>query len=140
MSMSLLRKTLIGLALFNAVSAIGGGIGIIATNGLGMPLTWLAHTPFADYAVPGYILIIVVGGSAVVAAVLLFTRQQWSAIMACGAGAIMTGWILGEVVFIRQATWLQALYLLTGLAMMGLGAVLETIYYQRKQHILPLRS
>jgi hypothetical protein len=116
------RYTLVLIAVFAALSAIGGGYGVVSTNGLGMPLAWLANTPFADYTVPGLILLVVVGGSALLATVLL-TRHHLQYVMAFGAGAIMVGWIFGEVLLLRQLSWLQMVYLAVGVAMMALALV-----------------
>jgi len=45
-------RALIGISLFNAVSAIGGGIGLV-TGVLAVPTSLLRHTPFDSYVVPG---------------------------------------------------------------------------------------
>lgn len=118
------RYVLIAISGFAALSAIGGGIGIVTSNGLGMPQAWLQTTPFADYVVPGVILAIVVGGSALLATILLLMRHAWQYVAAFCAGGIMAGWIVGEVLLIQQASWLQALYLVVGLALMGLSAMI----------------
>ncbi len=124
MNNSLERYTLIAITGFAAVSAIAGGIGVVTSNGLGMPQSWLQATPFADYVVPGLILAIVVGGSALVATVLLLMRHAWQYVVTFCAGGIMVGWIVGEVFLIQQASRLQALYLVVGLALMGLSAMI----------------
>jgi hypothetical protein len=52
------RRALIALQLFVLVTAIGGGIALGAgLEGGRFPLSWLAGTPFADYAGPGLILV-----------------------------------------------------------------------------------
>jgi len=124
MNRSLERYALIVIVGFAALSAIGGGIGVVISNGLGMPQSWLQTTPFADYVVPGLILAIVVGGSALLAMILLLAHHTWQYVAAFCAGGIMTGWIVAEVLLIQQASWLQALYLVVGLALMGLSAML----------------
>ncbi len=50
-----IHMALIGIASFAALSAIGGSIGLMATNGLGIPLAYLRATPFTSYVVPGVI-------------------------------------------------------------------------------------
>ncbi len=57
------RAVLIVITLFNALSAIAGAAAILATNGMGMPLSMLAHGPFSSFTGPGLILLIAVGGT-----------------------------------------------------------------------------
>lgn len=108
---------------FAAISAIGGGIGLMLFNGMGIPLEYLRSTPFTSYVVPGLILVLVVGGSAFAALLALLVRHRWASLLAFAAGAIMTGWIIVEVLLIHQFSWLQVVYLVTGLSLMGLVVV-----------------
>lgn len=45
------QKILVGLQLFNAFSALGGGVAL-ATGTLGVPTVLLRHTPFDTFVVP----------------------------------------------------------------------------------------
>ena len=100
---------------FNALSAIGGGIGILLTDGLGMPESLLAGGPFTSFALPGLVLVIVVGGSQALAAGLLIARREsallWTAVAAVG----MLIWIYVEITIIGGGAWLQLLYFATGI-------------------------
>ena len=58
--MSTTRRTVVGLHLFNALSAVGGGIALVA-GGLGVPTVLLRHTPFESFVVPGIFLAVVIG-------------------------------------------------------------------------------
>ena len=107
------RRTLVGLHLFNALSAVGGGIALIAGD-LGVPTALLRHTPFDSFVVPGIFLGAVIGGSAAIGASALVARSRHAAAISVGAGAIMVGWILGETLLVEGFSWLQGLYLLTG--------------------------
>jgi len=111
--MSATRRTLVGLHLFNALSAVGGGIALIA-GGLGVPTTLLRHTPFDSFVVPGIFLATVIGGSATIGATALLARWRRALVSSAAAGAIMVGWILGETLLVEGFSWLQGLYLLTG--------------------------
>lgn len=116
----LARWTLVVLTVFNALSAIGGGIAILVTGGLGMPLSMLAHSPFASFTGPGLILLAVVGGTQAAASALLLLRKEtafaWTAI----AGIGMTIWIFIETGIIAGISWLQVLYFTTGVAQLVL--------------------
>lgn len=113
-------------------------MGLILFNGMGIPLEYLRLTPFTSYVVPGLILGVVVGGSALAAALLLVLRHRWAYLVAFAAGAIMTGWIIVEVLLIRQFSWLQLGYLVIGLALMGL-VVIQRLQTSRQSPILIAR-
>ena len=111
--MTATRRTLVGLHLFNALSAVGGGIALIA-GGLGVPTTLLRHTPFDSFVVPGIFLAAVIGGSATIGATALLAHWRRGLVISAAAGAVMVGWILGETLLVEGFSWLQGLYLLTG--------------------------
>lgn len=102
------------LTMFNALSAIGGGIGILATNGLGMPASFLASGPFTTFLWPGLILLVVIGGSQALAAWLLIARRESALFWSAVAGFGMLIWIFTETGMIRGISWLQVLYFATG--------------------------
>ena len=111
--MSATRRTVVGLHLFNAVSAVGGGIALIV-GGLGVPTTLLRHTPFESFVVPGIFLAVIIGGSATIGATALIANWRQATAISAAAGAVMVGWIAGETVLVEGFSWLQGLYLLTG--------------------------
>ena len=129
MSTSRRRLALLGLEVFVALTAIGGGIAL-ATGAEGgrFPRSWLSGTPFGDYLAPGLILAAIVGGSA--AAAIALARQSTIAPRAsAAAGLLLVGWIVGEVALISADSELvspmEALCLVVGAAMIGLATQLE---------------
>lgn len=107
------RQTLVGLHLFNALSAAGAGIALFA-GGLGVSTSLLRHTPFDSFVVPAIVLTAVVGGSATIGATALLAHRRQALVTSGAAGAIMVGWILGEAIVVEGFSWLQGLYVLTG--------------------------
>jgi hypothetical protein len=118
--MSRTHRTLVGISLFNAVSAFGGGVGLV-TGTLPIPVALLRHTPFESYVVPGLFLGVIIGGSALAGAVALLTHAPRSRLVIAAAGVVMVGWIVGETILIRGFSWLQGLYLLTGLLLVAVS-------------------
>lgn len=112
--------SLVVVTVFNALSALAGGIAIIATNGLGMPVSMLRSGPFDSFLVPGFILIVVVGGTQTTAALLLLARAESSLIWSAVAGFGMIIWIFVETGIIGGSSWLQVLYFVTGTAQLAL--------------------
>jgi len=107
------RRTLVGLHLFNAASAVGGGVAL-AAGLLGVPTVLLRHTPFDSFLVPGIFLAVVIGGSATIGAAALLAHRPQALVTSAAAGAVMVGWILAETLLVEGFSWLQGLYLVTG--------------------------
>ncbi|WP_022886129.1 hypothetical protein [Glaciibacter superstes] len=123
---------------FNALPAIGGGIAILVTDGLGMPAAFLAISPFTSFMWPALILIIVVGGLRALAAGLLVMRRESALLWSAVAGLGMLIWIFTETTLIRGSSWLQVLYFATGsaqlvcvLAMLGIAGWLPRVPLRR---------
>ena len=106
---------LVTVTLFHALSAIGGGIGMVVADGLSMPKSLLADTPFTTFTIPGLILLLVVGGTQAWAAVLLITRRESALLWSTVAGFGMVIWVISEIYLIHPFTWIQAIYVVTGL-------------------------
>lgn len=113
------NRLLLSLQSFNAVTAIAGGIGLIA-GWINPGSEMLAHTDFVSYYWPGVILLCIVGGSALFAVISLARKIPGSGIASLLAGIIMLFWIITEVASIRSFHFLQAFYLLISLAIIYL--------------------
>ena len=112
---------------FVALTAIGGGIALVS----GLEESRLSNdllkgTPFKSFLIPGLMLAVIVGGSAAAATILLVIDRSigWQASVA--AGAIMSGWIVGEVRLLNQPsmTRTEAVYLGIGLATLAISLAL----------------
>ncbi|POH69795.1 hypothetical protein C3B59_05515 [Cryobacterium zongtaii] len=99
---------------FNLLSALGGGLGLIVGNGMGMPMSWLAGTPFDSYAIPGFILLVVIGGTQALAVLGQHGRQPWYTAAAGVAGFGMIIWIYVEVALLPVYSFLHTLYFVSG--------------------------
>jgi hypothetical protein len=119
-----LRTAVVGVDLFEAVSAIVGAVGLVV-GFMDIPLSVLSGTPFTDFTVPALLLGVVVGGSALVAAVITaFGPRRAGALASAAAGGITVGYLTVEIALIGLGSWAQVVWLLVGLLMIGLAALL----------------
>jgi hypothetical protein len=108
---------LLAVAALNAFA--GGAYGLRGARGV--PLEWLAGSPFRSYFVPSLFLFIVVGGSFLVAAVAVLRRWKLAGFAASGAGVMALAWITVQVALIGFVSWLQPVTALAGLVILGLA-------------------
>jgi hypothetical protein len=107
--------TLVVVSALNALSAVGGGIGMVVADGLSMPKAMLTDTPFSTFTIPGLILAVVVGGTQGAAVWMLAARRSSSLVWSAVAGFGMVIWVVTEVGFIQALMFLHVIYLVTGL-------------------------
>lgn len=124
--MSRTSKVLLGLLLFNGVSATAGGLALM-TDWIPEQPSWVRDTDFASNYFPGVILMAVVGGSSLVAAAAMVKRVDGWQLASILAGTIMVFWILGEVASIRAFHVLQVIYLVTGVLVVLWTPARETV-------------
>lgn len=94
---------LVILMIFQGLSGILGGMGLILDptgKSLQIPLEWLEGSPFRDYLIPGWILLLVLGILPLIVAAGLLRRQalSWSAALMVGIALLI--WIAVEVIII----------------------------------------
>ena len=65
------------LLLFSALNALGGGSYGMLGGAKGIPLEWLAGSPFRDDSIPSLILFAVVGGSTLSPALRFWPGGPW---------------------------------------------------------------
>jgi hypothetical protein len=106
-------RVLLGLLLFNGISAVGGGIALM-TDVIPEQVPWVQHTDFGSLYFPGVILLAIVGGSSLVAAFAMMKRAAGWQLSSILAGVVMVIWIVGEIASIRAFHPLQVIYLVTG--------------------------
>lgn len=132
------RFLAIFLLLFNGVGAIvGGWILMIDPSGTQMqlPLDYLKHIPFKDYFIPGFILFVANGLLSFVVLVATAAKGRFYTQMLIVQGAILSGWILIQILMVQDVYYLHYLMGSVGLALMGLGFILFSKEHQRKyQH------
>ncbi|MGZ5368270.1 MAG: hypothetical protein ACXWDJ_07580 [Aeromicrobium sp.] len=106
-------KIVLGLLLFNGLTAVGGGLALM-TGAIPEQDSWVRHTDFSSLYFPGVILMAIVGGSSLVAATAMFKGTTGWQLASILAGLIMVFWIVGEIASIRGFHFLQVIYFITG--------------------------
>lgn len=94
---------LMAALLFQGLSGVAGGIGLVGDpsgQSIGIPLSWLAGSPFDTYFIPGLILLTVLGLFPLVVLYGLWTRRYWGWIGALLVGLALLVWIAVEVLII----------------------------------------
>jgi hypothetical protein len=111
------RRLLSLLLLILALNAFGGGIYGMA-GAASVPVSWLRHTPFSSYFLPGLILFAVIGLTALRAAVCLFRGSPRGRHHAILAGLLTLGWIFVQLLLIGYVSWLQPFIVILSLVIL----------------------
>jgi hypothetical protein len=117
------RHLLGGLLAFGALNAFAGGYYGLA-GARGVPVEWLAGSPFDDYTIPSLVLFVVVGGSFLLAAVAVFARARIARASALTAGAVVLAWIAVQMAIIGYVSWMQPATATAGAVVLLLAAQL----------------
>jgi hypothetical protein len=122
----IIHIVLIILTSFLALTAIGGGIGLL--TGLNAPpLVFLDGSPFSSYIIPGLALLILVGGTAAFASISLFRNHRYAWTVVVASATVVVVFEIVEVTYIGSpegiARNLQIFYFLYGIILGILGFV-----------------
>ena len=110
---------LIGLELVLSVGAFGGAIGLVG-GGLDLKES-VSDLPFASPVFAGLALGLLVGVVPLAVAVGAWRRASWADLGHLAVGVGLVAWIVVQVAYIGFGSALQVIYLLWGLAILGLG-------------------
>jgi hypothetical protein len=124
--MKILRSVVVVLLLLNSTGALFGGWNLMthpAGDAMGLPLSYLAFSPFSDYFFPGLILFV---GNGIFSAIVLaafYLDYRFAARLITAQGAALVGWIVIQMLMIRVIFYLQFVFVGVGLALIfcGLG-------------------
>ena len=123
-----IAATAIALEIFLGLSAVGGGLALMAgPNGeiLPIPVSAPSGSPFANYFVPGAVLFTILGIGPLGAAVLAWRRHAVAPLLTFAVGGALLIWLIVEIVFVGYSNDppLQAWYLGLGIvsSLVGVG-------------------
>jgi hypothetical protein len=117
------RTALIVTDAFLALSAIGGGIGLLA-GWIKVPLYLLKGSPFPDYTLPAILLGSVVGGLALAGGLATLYHEPLAVRVSAMAGFAVMLFVAVEAIAIGIA-WLQLVYFVVGVVIVGLAMYLS---------------
>jgi len=129
------------LQAFIGVTAAAGGFGLISDPSgtkMAVSLEWLNGSPFADYFLPGLVLLAVIGVGNVLASVTSFVRNKFAAHLAVALGLFLALYMAVEVLFIGLRNLSQPLYFMLGLIVFTLGMKLSKL--AKTVHPIPIES
>lgn len=118
------RTSLIFLEGFLALTAIGGGIGLL-TGVMAMPVSYLAGSMFSSFMIPGLSLMVIVGGLALLGGVLAAVGHRFAPVVTAVSGLVIIIFEMVEVLVIGSpagvARNLQVFYFGLGLLILLLS-------------------
>lgn len=122
------------LLLINGAGAIYGGYHLISHpdgSSLQMSPEWLEPSPFSSYFIPGIILLVCNGlfSFVVIGSAFLHYRHYYLLIIA--QGAILSGWILVQMIMLQIVAGIQVVFGSIGLLIILLGFFLGILERQR---------
>lgn len=105
----------------NALIAGGLFIGDPTGASIGMDQSYLAHSPFTSFLIPGLVLFTVNGLLNVATGTLVLMRRGPYAWLTIFQGVMLGGWILVQMAMVRDFNPLHAIMLTIGVALLGCG-------------------
>lgn len=115
------------LLLLNGIGAFIGGIPMILHpdgSANGIPVSYLEHSPFNDYLIPGIVLVIANGVFSILVSVGLLLNVRHHAWWVIGQGIVLTGWIEIQMIMLREVNFLHIAFGTIGIALVFLGRYL----------------
>lgn len=90
-----------------------------------IPLRYLEHSPFTSFLIPGMVLLVCNGLFGLYAFLLLVFNGRFHGRVVMLQGIILTGWIVVQVIMLREINFLQLAFFLIGLILTALGSYLS---------------
>ena len=97
-----------------AGAAVAGGIGLMR-DGMGMPSGWADRLPFHSWVFGGIALLVGVAIPQTLACGAVLFRHRRASLAAAAAGVLLVGWILVELLVLREYSVLQPVIAAMGL-------------------------
>ncbi len=122
------RIVVICLLFFTGINAlVAGFLFIIDPSGqsIGMSTSYLSNSPFNNFLIPGITLFIVNGLMNIVTAILCLKNYKHYSSWISIQGLLLSGWILIQVLFVRDFNVLHFSMLMIGFVLIFLGTTIK---------------
>lgn len=123
----ILRLTVISLLIITAINAVVAGFLFITDPSgrkLGMSVEYLNFSPFNSYLIPGIVLLVVNGLLNFAAAYAVIKNKAYSSVFVIIQGILLGGWILIQVIMVRDVSILHIIMFSVGLVFTLSGLLL----------------
>lgn len=120
-----LKKVAVFVSALTALLAIAGAVGIVG-GGIDFGDDIEGRLPWDSRLLAGLALVIVVAVPTALAAAALQTRSPRGPAILIGAGMMLFGWIIVQVIIIQAFSPLQVVFALTAVALAIMGLRLES--------------
>lgn len=121
---SRIEWVIIALEVFLILGAVTGAAGLLSApdgSAMGWTTDQLRGTPFADYFIPGLILLAANGLLPAAVVVAALRRSAWANWGHVAVGCVLVGWIATQLALVGYGALIQPLFGLLGLIIAGLG-------------------
>ena len=88
---------------------------------VGIPLSYLQHSPFDNYFIPGLVLFTTIGLGCMLTAFFAIRKAAFYPQLLLLQGCLLFGWIVIQMLMVRDVAWLHVVCGLSGLAWMWMG-------------------
>lgn len=122
------RIVSITLLLFTGVNAVVAGIlFVIDPSGkkIGMSTSYLSHSPFSTFLIPGITLLVVNGLLNIITAILSIKKYKHYPFLIILQGLLLSGWILIQVIMVKDFNSLHFVMLFIGILLVVNGIFLK---------------
>jgi hypothetical protein len=106
---------------------IAGLLFIIDPSGqkMGMSTSYLSHSPFSTFIIPGIILFVVNGLLNIVVAIYCLNKYKYYPILIIIQGLMLSGWIIIQVLLVKDFNTLHLIMLSIGAILLANGFILK---------------
>jgi hypothetical protein len=122
--MKAIRITLVIVLALVSVNALLAGYSFMSDpggNGLGISTERLKYSPFRDYFIPGLVLFVANGLFNCAAAFMVVFKHKHYPLAVFIQGIILSGWIIVQIMFLREFNFLHLLFIAIGSLLIFLG-------------------
>ena len=122
------RSISISFLLLTGINAIIAGLlFIIDPSGkkMGMSTSYLSHSPFSTFLIPGITLFLVNGLLNIITAVTTINKYKHYPVLILLQGLFLTGWIIVQVIWVKDFNALHLTMLSIGIVLIANGIILK---------------